>query len=51
MREPIRITVKPDGSYTLLRGEEALVFGLDRDLAFALAETCGVVIERAYSIC
>ncbi|MFE1601173.1 hypothetical protein [Methylobacterium sp. ID0610] len=50
MSEPVRITVKPDGSYTLLRGERPLIFGLTRELAFSLAESCGVAIERVYSI-
>ncbi|GJD50902.1 hypothetical protein OPKNFCMD_3651 [Methylobacterium crusticola] len=50
MRESLRITVKPDGRYTLFRGEEPLIFGLEREVALRLAETYSVVIERAYSI-
>ncbi len=50
MNEAVRITVRPDGRYTLYRGETPLIFGLTREMAFTLAESCGVVIERAYSI-
>lgn len=50
MLEPVRITVKPDGRYTLLRGDEPHVFGLEREVALKVAEIYSVVIERAYSI-
>ncbi|GJD49419.1 hypothetical protein OPKNFCMD_2149 [Methylobacterium crusticola] len=50
MQDPVRITVKPDGRYTLFRGDRPLIYGLEREVALRLAETYNVVIERAYSI-
>ena len=35
MQDPVRITVRPDGRYTLYRGETPLIFGLSRDMAFS----------------
>jgi hypothetical protein len=34
MQDPVRITVRPDGRYTLYRGETPLIFGLTAGLVW-----------------